>query len=72
MNGTRIEHIGADGYIGWVGDQRTMLKRTYEAAQRDITLERFVCDRWPDCPHRDADACGRAISRALPRWKQAA
>ena len=61
------ELIGQE-WIGHAHGQRTMLKRSREAAQLDVMNERFVCAQWPQCPHRDADACGRSTARGLPRW----
>lgn len=55
-------------WVGHAHGQRTMLKRSREAAQVDVANGRFVCVQWPACPHRDADACGRATARGLPRW----
>ncbi len=57
------------GWIGRLDDQRTMLKSSREWAEIDVRNERFVCDRWPGCAHRDAEHCGRATPRGLPRWR---
>ena len=57
------------GWIGRLDGQRTMLKSSREWAEIDVQKERFVCDRWPLCNHRDAEHCGRATTRALPRWR---
>ncbi len=56
-------------YHGRLGDQRTMPKSSREWAEIDVQKERFVCDRWPLCSHRDAEHCGRATPRGLPRWR---
>jgi hypothetical protein len=63
-----FEQIGED-WIGMLGGRRTMLKRTLAWARHDVAHERFVCAHWPHCLHRDADACGRAGVRHLPRWR---
>ena len=69
-NSYTIEQVGAGAYIARTVDgRRTMLKASPEWARRDAENERFVCDRWPLCSHRDAEHCGRATARALPRWR---
>ena len=65
-----IEQVGAGAYIARTDDgQRTMLKSSPEWAAADAENDRFVCSRWPDCAHRDAEACERATARGLPRWR---
>lgn len=61
------EQVG-DDWIGWLGERRTMLKKTLYWAQQDVANERFVCAAWPNCRHRDADECTR-MTRRLPRWR---
>lgn len=60
-----FERDGAD----WVGrcavnGRRTALKGSLQAARDDAAAGRTVCKQWPNCPHRDADACTRAIEAA--------
>ena len=67
-----IVQFGAVAFFARTDDgQRTMLKSSPEWARRDAENERFVCSRWPNCRHRDADACGgfSVQVRKLPRWE---
>ena len=67
MTDATYEQVGTDWIGRTPGGQRTMLKRTLGAAQADVTAGRVVCSRWPDCPHRDADECGRAQAASQRR-----
>lgn len=70
LDGWTFEQSGPD-WIGRRADgRRTALKGNLAAAQADARAGRVVCRLYPDCPHRDADACTRAI--AVQRYKRAA
>jgi len=72
LDGWTFERSGLD----WIGinagiNRRTALKGTQQAAKADAEQGRFVCRQWPSCPHRDPDACTRAIEQQR-RMKRAA
>lgn len=69
LDGWTFERSGLD----WIGinssiNRRTALKGSQQAAKADVEHERYVCRLWPNCPHRDPDACTRAIE--LQRMKR--
>jgi hypothetical protein len=62
--------------LDWIGrctvnGRRTALKGSLRAAEQDAAAGRVVCRLWPGCPHRDPDACTRAI-QAARRQRRAA
>lgn len=64
LDGWTFERRGLD----WIGinttsNRRTALKGTQQAAQADAKAGRLVCRVWPECQHRDPDACTRAIEQ---------
>lgn len=70
LDGWTFERAGPD----WIGintiiKRRTALKGTEEQAKADVLKGRFVCRKWPSCPHRDPDECTRAI-KAQRKYKQ--
>lgn len=68
LDGATYEQV-VGGWIGRKDGQRTMLKSSREWAAIDVENDRFVCAAWPLCSHRDAEHCGRATPRSLPRWR---
>jgi hypothetical protein len=64
-----------DAFGDWrgthVNGRRTALKGSLTAAEADALAGRVVCRNWPNCEHRDADACTRAI-QAARRQRRAA
>lgn len=72
LGGWIFEKSGLD----WIGintttNRRTALKGSLSAAQADAKAGRYVCRVWPECQHRDPDACTRAIEQQR-RMKRAA
>lgn len=66
-----FERDGRDWIGRCVNGRRTALKGSEAAARADAAAGRVVCRLWPECPHRDADECTRAIA-AQRRMKRAA
>lgn len=61
--------------LDWVGrcvnGRRTALKGSLQAARDDAAAGRTVCRQWPECSHRDPDACTRAIQAARKQRRAA-